>query len=375
VRAKTLQILHLEDDPADAFLVEHALDQDGIQAQVRRVWTRDAFLAALSEGPFDVILSDNSMPGFDALTAVRLLRERDEETPFVIVSGTIGEERATETLRNGATDFVLKDRIKRLGSAVSRALSEVESRKQRRSLEVQLRQAQKLEAVGRLTGSVSHDFNNLLSVIISTAEVLLADLPESDPHRADIKAIEEAAERGATLTRQLLAFSRQQELKPRVLDVNVLLRNLEPLLQRLVGSSVTLAFTLDPAPGSVKADPGQLEQVIVNLCVNARDAMPQGGKITIATANTELEGDLPGGRAAAPGRYVGVSVTDTGTGMDEETMIRCFEPFFTTKPEGVGTGLGLATVYGIIKQSGGHVWVTSQLSVGTTFEIHLPRQD
>lgn len=319
--AKALQILHLEDDPADAFLIEQALGREGITANIRRVWTRDAFLAAISEGRFDVILSDNSMPGFDALSALSLLRARDNETPFVIVSGTIGEERAAETLKNGATDFVLKDRIKRLGAAVHRALTEVESRKQRRSLEMQLQQAQKLEAVGRLTGSVSHDFNNLLSVILSTAEVLLADLPESDPRRADIKAIEAAAERGATLTRQLLAFSRKQDLKPRVLDLNALVKNLEPLLKRLVGATVTLEFRLAEGLGPVKADHGQLEQVVVNLCVNARDAMPQGGTLTVGTSNTSVPDSGSNRGAVGPGRYVCLSVSDTGVGMDEETKI------------------------------------------------------
>jgi signal transduction histidine kinase len=373
--AKGLQILHLEDDPADAFFVEQALNHEGIRASIRRVWTREAFLGALAEGRFDLILSDNSMPGFDALSALSLLRERDDETPFVIVSGTIGEERAVETLRSGATDFVLKDRIKRLGAAVQRALTEAESRRHRRSLESQLQQAQKLEAVGRLTGSVAHDFNNLLTVILSTSDVLLNDLPPSDPRWADIKAIQEAAERGATLTRQLLAFSRKQELKPRDLDLNALLTNLQPLLARLVGNQVNLELRLGEGLGSIKADPGQLEQVIVNLAVNARDAMPAGGSLTITTTNAELEGGTAAGQGAEPGRYVCLSVTDTGTGMDEDTLARCFEPFFTTKPEGVGTGLGLATVYGIIKQSTGHVWVTSEPAGGTTFEIYLPRQD
>jgi signal transduction histidine kinase len=371
-----LRILHLEDDAADAALIERALTDEGIVAQLQRVWTRDAYLSAISEGPFDLILSDNSLPGFDGLTALALLRERDLETPFVLVSGTVGEERAAESLKSGATDFVLKDRIKRLGAAVRRALAEVEDRRQRRSLEMQLQQAQKLEAVGRLTGSVAHDFNNLLSVILSTTEVLLADLPAADPRRNDIEAIGEAAERGAALTRQLLAFSRRQDLKPRVLDLNALLRSLEPLLRRLLKRDVRLELQLDAGLAPVKADPGQLEQVVVNLCVNARDAMPQGGSVTIATTNTAVDtGVRAGGPSVEPGKYVCLSVTDTGTGMDEETMTRIFDPFFTTKPEGMGTGLGLATVYGIVKQSGGNVWVTSKPGVGTTFEIYLPPHD
>ena len=371
-----LRILHLEDDPADALLIERALETEGIVAQIHRVATRDAFISALSDGKYDLILSDYSLPGFDGLSALALVRERDAEQPFVLVTGTIGEDRAAESLKIGANDFVLKDRLKRLGTAVRRALEEVEERAHRRLLEEQLRQAQKLEAVGRLTGSVAHDFNNLVSVILSTAELLLTDLSADDPRRADITAIQEAAERGAALVRQLLAFSRRQKLQPQVLDLNAVLKGLEPLLKRLVKQGVKLDVRLDPNLATVKADPGQLEQVVVNLCVNARDAMPNGGTITVETSTADIRRvSGPAARPVEPGRYIRLSVTDTGTGMDQETMTRIFEPFFTTKPEGMGTGLGLATVYGIIQQSGGHIWVSSQTGMGTTFEIFLPPHD
>ena len=369
-----MRILHLEDDPADAALIHHALSEDGIDFTIELVSTREAFLAAVSRGGFDLILSDFALPGFDGMSALKVVRERDAETPFIIVTGTIGEDRAAESIKIGGTDFVLKDRLARLGMAVRRAFVETRELAKRRSLEAQLRQSQKLEAVGRLTGSVAHDFNNLLAVIFSTTEMLLADMPREDPRRPDVSAIQEAANRGQGLTKQLLAFSRKQTLQPRVLDLNTVLRNLEPLLTRLGNKSVALDLRLEPALAQVKADPGQMEQVVVNLCVNARDAMPTGGRIIIQTANVSVGSGFDT-RPVPPGAYVCLSVMDSGMGMDEETMSRIFEPFFTTKPEGLGTGLGLATVYGIIQQSGGHVWVTSQPGAGATFDIYLPPQN
>src|SRR5262245_32173095 len=220
MRAKRIRILHLEDDPADAMLIERALLDEKIDCEIEHVSSREAFAAALTAGGFDLVLSDYSLPGFDGMSALTMVREKHVETPFVLVTGTIGEERAAESIRIGATDFVLKDGLTRLGLAVRRAFQEVRDRQERRSLEAQLRQAQKLEAVGRLTGSIAHDFNNLLSIVISTAELILGDLPDSDRVRPDITAILDAANRGQGLTRQLLAFSRKQTLQPRSLEVN-----------------------------------------------------------------------------------------------------------------------------------------------------------
>jgi hypothetical protein len=247
---------------------------------------------------------------------------------------------------------------------------------ERRSLQEQVIQAQKMEAVGRLAGGVAHDFNNILTAIGGYTDLLLTDLAADDPRRQDVDEIHRAAARAAALTQQLLAFSRRQVMQPKVLDLNALVADIEKLLRRLIGEDVLLASVLEPGLGNVRADPGQLQQVILNLAVNARDAMPAGGRLTIETRNVELRDTYAEEqRAVSPGPYVLLAVSDTGAGMSAETKAHLFEPFFTTKGLGKGTGLGLATVYGIIKQSGGHIWVYSELGHGTTFKVYLPHVD
>ncbi len=245
-----------------------------------------------------------------------------------------------------------------------------------RQSERQLRHAQKMEAVGRLAGGVAHDFNNVLSVILSYSELLLDDLKQGDVLRPDIEEIRKAASRAAGLTHQLLMFSRQQVIEPKVLDLGEVLAGLDKMLQRILGEDVDLVIVAPEAGGRVKVDPSHVEQVILNLVVNASDAMPTGGKLTIEMKNVFLDGEYAQGHLPAKtGSYVMMAVSDTGIGMDRETQAHIFEPFFTTKETGKGTGLGLSTVFGIVHQSGGTIWVYSEPGQGTTFKIYLPRVD
>jgi len=243
-------------------------------------------------------------------------------------------------------------------------------------LQEQLRQSQKMEAIGRLAGGIAHDFNNLLTIIKGYSQLSLIDLKEGNPLRGNIIEIQKASERAADLTRQLLAFSRRQVTEMKILDLNLLLMNLDKMLRRIIGEDIELVTKLVHDLGRVKADPGQIENVIINLASNARDAMPSGGKLTIETTNVELNETYARSHTGVkPGRYIMVSVSDTGVGMTSEVKERIFEPFFTTKEESKGTGLGVSTVYGIVKQSGGNIWVYSELGRGTTFKIYLPRVD
>ena len=475
------------------------LQEAGLDWDVVRVDTREAFVSALEDETFDIVLSDFQLPAFNGHEALKETRARRPELAFVFFTATLGEERAVDALKAGATDFVAKERPARLVPALRRAVRESEERAarqraeeglrqreesfhllfesnphpmwvfdretlrflevnaaavshygysrdeflamritdirpesevaravaavhsevesairhhvgdwrhrtkdgrvidvevaardtefgghagrlvvahdvtERKRLEAQLLQSQKLEAVGQLAAGVAHDFNNLLNVITGYSELLLRSLPAKGTDRERTEQVRRAAERGAGLTRQLLAFSRRQVLEPRVLDLNAALADVQSMLTRLIGEDIKIVTAFDPAVGRVFADPGQMEQVLVNLVVNARDAMPEGGSLVLETSNVDLDEAYarthPGAR---PGAHVRLAVSDTGHGMDAATAARVFEPFFTTKPRGKGTGLGLATVHGIVQQSDGHVDVYSEPGHGTTFKIYLP---
>ncbi len=492
-----LNILILEDDFYDAQLAIAVLEEAGYECRWKRVETQDEYLACLDTSDYNLILADYNLPTFDGLTALGQLLERNPDIPFILVSGELGEEKAIESLKAGATDYVLKHHISRLGPVVKRALHEKKELRRRRraeeqlhklswaieqspvsvlitdplghieyvnpkftqisgytatevrgkipnilksdktphkeyerlwntitaggewrgefhnrkkngelywelasvspiknnkgeithflavkediterkQLEAQLIQSQKMEAVGQLAGGVAHDFNNLLTVIEGYAELLLDQ--RNDPNDSiyqDIQQIKKAGERAATLTRQLLAFSRKQALQLQRLNLNEVIAGVEKMLGRLISEDIHLITIFDPTPAYIKADQGQLEQVLVNLVINARDAMPQGGWLIIETADMNITGDDTEQHfEITPGLYVMLSVTDTGRGIDAATQTRIFEPFFTTKALGKGTGLGLSTVYGIVQQSGGFISVFSELGQGTTFKIYLPQ--
>jgi two-component system cell cycle sensor histidine kinase/response regulator CckA len=493
-----VRVLLLEDDEADAALIRRELRRITPAPDVRHVTTEAGFSSALGEYDPQIILSDHNIPSFSGGAALEVARRLAPDIPFILVTGSLDEETAVSYLKNGAADYILKDRLVRLGPAVVEAMERAHQRallrrqerllrqiidanpslifvkdwdgrfilvnqavadiygstvenligktdadfntnpdevahflrsdrevmtaarpkliaeepvtnpgtgetrwfqtikvplrlpdddhpkllgvateiSERKRLEEQLLQSQKMEAVGQLAGGVAHDFNNILTAIVGYTDLLAVDFQGNDRSLEDLDEIRKAARRAAALTRQLLAFSRKQVLEPRDIELNGLVQNLDKMLRSLITENIDLRAELSPDIAAVRADPNQIEQVIMNLAINARDAMPKGGTLTIETRNATLDADYAAQHVSVvPGEYVMLAVSDTGHGMDDKTKARIFEPFFTTKPEGRGTGLGLSTVYGIVKQSGGNIWLYSEPGKGTTFKVYLPAVD
>jgi len=365
-----LRVLFIGDTGADAVSAE--LRRGGFEPTFHRISTAPELTEALNS-TWEIAISDFAVGDFGAIEALRVIQAQGRDLPLIAITGKIRDSDVLSVLKAGAADHLTRSNLMRLNAAVERELHGVRLRRERNRLEEQFRQAQKMEAVGRLAGGVAHDFNNLLTVITGYSDLLLGGTDLKESQRTALQEVRRSAERGGALTNQLLAFSRRQPLQTRLVHVNDLVMQIERLLRRLIGEDVEL-ITI-PAAGSdvVAADPGRLEQVIMNLAVNARDAMPNGGKLTIETGTRHLsEAVLAKQLGVEPGRFVTIAITDTGTGMDADTQSHLFEPFFTTKSASRGTGLGLATAYGIVRQSGGAIGFTSQVGAGTTAFLYLP---
>ncbi len=371
-----LRALIVEDSEEDCALLLHALEHGGYEVAHQRVDTADGLHATLRESIWDCVISDFSMPGFSGISALKIVRSVDLDIPFIFVSGTIGEDVAVEAMRGGAQDYVLKGNLARLLPAIHRELLDAEIRRDHKHGEKKLRQLEKFEAIGKLAGGIAHDFNNVIGAIMGWAELGEDEVPAGSRAHKFFLNIREQSERAGNLTRQLLAYARRQVLTPRILNLNDVVGEAMALLQRVIGEQIEVKTLLASDLLATKADPAQIEQVLINLCLNARDAMPNGGQLLIETSNIELGPEFCRRNAAvSPGRYVQLCVSDTGIGMDAATMERIFEPFFTTKGQGKGTGLGLATAFGIAKQHLGHIGVYSELGKGTVFRVYLPASE
>ena len=359
--SEPLRVLFVDDSEQDVFFLLRELRKGGFEPQHKRVDDAASLRTLLPSEEWQIVISDFHMPDFDGLEALQIFKEVGRDIPFILVSAVVGEETAVLAMKQGAHDYIMKRNLARLVPVVQRELREAEMRRQqRRSLvtlqqkEDQLRHFQKMEAVGRLAAGTAHDFKNVVAVVLGNTQLMMGDKALSASQRAALERIQKATERARILIGQLLAFSRKQELNPQPLDLSTTISAMKPMLEPLLGSSIQFVVLPEPDVGLCEIDANSIEQVIINLVINARDAMPNGGTVTVGTANLAITEKNAIHHAGLPhGDYILLTVTDSGTGMTEETRQHLFEPFFTTKEPGRGTGLGLSTCYGTIRQSGG----------------------
>lgn len=357
------RILVIDDNAVDRESICRLVD--GRYTVIEAATAAEGLQLCRSEQPPCVLL-DFRLPDRDGVEIVEHLLA--EQVAVIMLTGEGSEKVAVDAMKRGAQDYLVKD-----GLTSDTLYRSIRGAVERQRLERQMQAAQRMEAVGRLAGGVAHDFNNTLNVILGYGDMLLQELQNGDPLREQVEEIMKAGRHSAALTRQLLAFSRRQALQPEVLDLNAIVEDLQKMLRRLIGEDIDMTMALAEDLAGVEVDPGQIEQVIMNLAINAQHAMPRGGKLLIETANVELDNVYAKNHASVvPGKYVMLAMTDTGCGMDKETLSKIFDPFFTTKKQGEGTGLGLSTVYGIVKQSSGNIWAYSEPGKGTTFKIYFP---
>jgi two-component system, cell cycle sensor histidine kinase and response regulator CckA len=371
-----IRILLVEDDDPYAGLVDAELKSAAVPAVLRRSRNLREAGRLLEQESFDVVLLDLGLPDSSGLGTLEHMQRAAAGIPIVVLTAQESDALAIAAVQSGAEDYLIKSSTDAhlLSRALRYACERAAARQALRRSEEQLLHAQKMEAVGRLAGGVAHDFNNVLTAIFGYVDLLLEQFADDDPRRADLQEIRSSAERAASLTRQLLAFSRKQMLQPRELDLNQVIGSLEKLLSRLMMEPIQLVVNPAPDLWKIKADPGQIEQVVINLCTNARDAMPGGGRLELSTSNESVTKEVSTQRnGLAAGNYVVLTVADAGHGIPDRIRPHIFEPFFTTKEHGKGTGLGLATVYGIVQQSGGGVFVESEENRGSRFFVYLPR--
>lgn len=368
-----LRVLVVEDSEDDASLLLRELRRGGYDVRYERVDTAAAMSSALNKQEWDLVVSDHSMPHFSGSAALSLLRTKESELPFIFISGTMGEEAAVAALKDGAQDYLMKSNLTRLVPAVQRELREAGERREHKRLERQVLQLQKFEAIGRLAGGIAHDFNNAIGAILGWADLATQEAQPGSRLHERLQKICAQAQRAAGLTSQLLAFARQQVLQRRKINLNSLVEEGTSLLRKVIGEDIDVRIVPAADLRVAVADPVQIDQVLMNLCLNARDAMPKGGRLIIETHNIECDEEYCRLHTyVQPGSYVLLTVSDTGMGMDAATIEHIFEPFFTTKEVGKGTGLGLATVFGVVKQHGGFINVYSEPGKGTTFRVYLP---